>query len=255
MSDLKRGLAAFFGSLYDQRITDAKEKKEDEQWERRLRLSNQLGLEVKRDELKLSRKDGNTFKEGEDWVTEILDGGGNVVGKRPATPAERAAVEGTVSDATKKAADAKTSTVNSQFAEQDATLGISERQERIKSAQHTRSIQSASLGLDRARLALQDPDSSSSVESAANQVRTVLREAGNSTEDKVSADSLLAAFNVDLASASSPQEKKRVVADYLGVARNRLNKAQQAAAKELRGTATGANAWPLDPNNQAPPSR
>ena len=70
---------------------------EDAQWEKRQRLL--ADLEVERD-IKLAknkRKDGNTYKDASgQWVTEILDGNGNVTGTRSANQSEVATAENTV---------------------------------------------------------------------------------------------------------------------------------------------------------------
>jgi len=67
---------------------------EDAQWEKRQRLL--ADLEVERD-IKLAknkRKDGNTYKDASgQWVTEILDGNGNVTGTRSATQSEVSTAE------------------------------------------------------------------------------------------------------------------------------------------------------------------
>lgn len=69
---------------------------EDAQWEKRQRLM--ADLEVERDTklAKNKRKDGNTYKDQSgQWVTEILDGNGNVSSTRAATQSEVASAENT----------------------------------------------------------------------------------------------------------------------------------------------------------------
>lgn len=76
------------------RREDENRKKDDEQWEKRQRLM--ADLEVERDTklAKNKRKDGNTYQDSSGaWVTEILDGNGNVTGTRAATASEQAKVQ------------------------------------------------------------------------------------------------------------------------------------------------------------------
>lgn len=90
MAGLDSFLKGFFGTLHQQRQMD----REDEQWERRQRLLNDLDVD-KADRIgKLKKEDGHTFQdENGQWVTQELDGHGNPIGTRPARPAEIAAVE------------------------------------------------------------------------------------------------------------------------------------------------------------------
>lgn len=94
LDDFAKG---FFGYMLQERTAADAAKREDEQWEKRQRLLAALDVETEGKKQKLKRQPGNTYKDATgNWVTEDLDGGGNVVGTRPASPAEIATVEGTV---------------------------------------------------------------------------------------------------------------------------------------------------------------
>lgn len=94
MADIGDFLSGFLGSIAQQRTDMNTRKADDEQWERRQRLLSDLEVDQKSRMNKLEKKDGNTYKDPSGaWVTEVLDGGGNVTGTRPASPAEIAEVE------------------------------------------------------------------------------------------------------------------------------------------------------------------
>lgn len=99
MADFGDFIAGFTGQLLTDRTKDADAKRENEEWERRQRLLNDLDVDVTKRKHGLERKDGRVFQDASGkWMVEILDGGGNVTGTRAASAAERAKEEATVLD-------------------------------------------------------------------------------------------------------------------------------------------------------------
>lgn len=99
MADFGDFIAGFTGQLLADRTKDADAKRENEEWERRQRLLNDLDVDVTKRKHGLERKDGRVFQDAEGkWMVEVLDGGGNVTGTRAASAAERAKEEATVLD-------------------------------------------------------------------------------------------------------------------------------------------------------------
>jgi hypothetical protein len=93
VGDFKDFLRGFTGSIARQRNEMALQEREATEWERRQRILSDLNVEERGRMNALEKKDGDTYQKDGQWVTEILDGGGNVTGTRPASPAEIAAVE------------------------------------------------------------------------------------------------------------------------------------------------------------------
>lgn len=99
MADFGDFLAGFSGQLLADRTKESDRQAESQEWERRQRLMKKLQIETQGELNALERKDGNTFQdESGKWVTQVLDGAGNPVDVRKATPAEVAKVESTVLD-------------------------------------------------------------------------------------------------------------------------------------------------------------
>ena len=105
---------------------------EDAQWEKRQRLM--ADLEVERDSklAKNKRKDGNTYKDQSgQWVTEVLDGNGNVVSTRAATQSEVADSEnvGYVAEGNKYQAQRGKKQLDT--FDEDRALDIQEKKQRM----------------------------------------------------------------------------------------------------------------------------
>lgn len=96
LSDFAKG---FFGDQLRQRQTAETMQAEDEQWTRRQKMLADLDVDTAQRKNKLERKTGRTYQDDMgNWVTEELDGGGNVVGTRKASAAEQASAKKPVLD-------------------------------------------------------------------------------------------------------------------------------------------------------------
>jgi hypothetical protein len=97
MADFGDFLAGFTADLARQRTTQMDQERESKEWERRQRILNDLDVDKSQRLAALQKKDGNTYQDEQgNWMTETLDGNGNVTGSRKATPSERAEAEGAV---------------------------------------------------------------------------------------------------------------------------------------------------------------
>lgn len=123
---------------------------EDAQWEKRQRLL--ADLEVERD-IKLAknkRKDGNTYKDASgQWVTEILDGNGNVTGTRSATQSEVSTAEniGYVAEGNKYLTARNKKQLDT--FDEEHKLDMEGKRVQIASAQNSIANSNARLALDR----------------------------------------------------------------------------------------------------------
>lgn len=123
---------------------------EDAQWEKRQRLM--ADLEVERDTklAKNKRKDGNTYKDQSgQWVTEILDGNGNVTGTRSATQSEVSTAEniGYVAEGNKYQTARNKKQLDT--FDEEHKLDMEGKRVQIASAQNSMANSNARLALDR----------------------------------------------------------------------------------------------------------
>jgi hypothetical protein len=126
-------------------------------------------------------------------------------------------------------AEADVSVKNAGNYDEDRRLGLED-----KAAQ--RAIQREQLGISRGHLGVAqrglDIRERESKEAKADQVTATLLEAGDLGD--VSAMALSEQYDLELQAAETEAERQKVIAKYLGTARNRLMKAKQANALELR---------------------
>lgn len=123
---------------------------EDAQWEKRQRLM--ADLEVERDSklAKNKRKDGNTYKDASgQWVTEILDGNGNVTGTRSATQSEVASAENTGYVAEGNKYQTARNKKQLDTFDEEHKLDMEGKRVQIASAQNSIANSNARLALDR----------------------------------------------------------------------------------------------------------
>lgn len=78
-------------------LGERKEKRETEEWERRQRILADLDVDKQKRLYALKKEDGDTYKDDSgNWVTEEVDGAGQLIGVRPATAPEIASAETTL---------------------------------------------------------------------------------------------------------------------------------------------------------------
>lgn len=151
MADFGDFIAGFTGQLLTDRTAADNRKNENDEWERRQRLLKQLDVETTKEKNSLERKDGNTFQdESGAWVTEQLDGGGNVVGTRAATAAERAKTEATVLDTDMKRDEFEYRDTDRSLDRRYKESLINESGERVRASRERRAREAAGLTEDTA---------------------------------------------------------------------------------------------------------
>lgn len=123
---------------------------EDAQWEKRQRLMSDLEVERDTKLAKNKRKDGNTYKDASgQWVTEILDGNGNVTGTRSATQSEVSTAEniGYVAEGNKYLTARNKKQLDT--FDEEHKLDMEGKRMQIASAQNSIANSNARLALDR----------------------------------------------------------------------------------------------------------
>lgn len=123
---------------------------EDAQWEKRQRLLADLEVEKDTKLAKNKRKDGNTYKDASgQWVTEILDGNGNVTGTRSATQSEVSTAEniGYVAEGNKYLTARNKKQLDT--FDEEHKLDMDGKRVQIASAQNSIANSNARLALDR----------------------------------------------------------------------------------------------------------
>ncbi len=172
---------------------------------------------------------------------------GTEISRRPLSPEEiavrKAEVGKVTADARRSTTEADMSDYNYGNREEDRKLKLDEY-ESVRNAREAQTAQGwAGLDIQRERLTPKE-------EEEVQLVEALIYEGGDI--DKDSAQALYEAFQVDLGRASTPAERKSIIARYKGQAKNRVNRTNQAVRAEYRD---GGASYTEGSDGMAPPSR
>lgn len=158
--------------------------------------------------------------------------------------AKKAALAKTEAEASEATARAGITTKDFANYDEDRTFALDEKKSIRASREHGDRLASERVGLDRERL---NQDRTRAEQTETEKVTEVLFQAGDIGD--TSAMALLGEYEAELEAATTKEERKRVIAKYLGEARNRLMKAQAALRGQGQSGGPSPPFKPLDATN------
>lgn len=163
---------------------------------------------------------------------------GDVISSTELTPdqiaAEKAKLAKVVAEGNRAVAEAEVSSKDAANYDADRQLSLEDKQLARQLQREQMAISRGHLGVAQRGLDIREREAK---EAKADQVTALFFEAGDLGD--ASAMSLVEQYEMELDQANSEAERQRIIAKYLGQARNNLMKAKQANALELRKASQG----------------